>query len=153
MRSRQKLKRANKKAAKKTAFRVEEATIAGVHRAFRAKKLTATELVNFYLARIKAYNGVCVRGDSDSATGLQLGDITPIPNAGQLNAFMTLNLKEDKRIELGFPEKLKRTHTGRDDAIYSDALDRARGTVTCPHGQVCRPAYGIRSRSRTTTIL
>ena len=45
MRSRRKLKGSNKRAAKKTAFRVEEATIAGVHRAFRAKQLTATELV------------------------------------------------------------------------------------------------------------
>jgi amidase len=126
MGSRRKLKRSDKKAVKKAAFRVEETTIAAVHRAFRAKKLTATELVNIYLARIKAYNGVCVRGAIDSATGLQLGDITPLPNAGQLNAFITLNLKEDKRIKLGFPEKLKRTHTGGDDAKYPDALDRAR---------------------------
>jgi len=126
MRSRRKLKRQNQTAVKTTGFRVEEATIAGVHRAFRAKKLTATELVNRYLERIRAYNGVCVRGDVDPATGLQLGDITPIPNAGQLNAFITLNLKEDKRIKLGFPDKLKRTHSGRDDAKYPDALDRAR---------------------------
>jgi amidase len=126
MRLRRKLKGSSKRAAKKTAFRVEEATIAEVHRAFRAKKLTATELVNRYLERIKAFNGVCVRGDVDSATGLQLGDITPIPNAGQLNAFITLNLKEDKRIKRGFPEKLQRTHSGGDDAKYPDALDRAR---------------------------
>jgi Asp-tRNA(Asn)/Glu-tRNA(Gln) amidotransferase A subunit family amidase len=72
MRSRRKLKSPTKKAAKKPTFPVEEATIAGIHRAFRAKKLTATELVNRYLARIKAYNGVCVRGDIDAATGLQL---------------------------------------------------------------------------------
>jgi amidase len=126
MRSRRRLKCSNQTAAKKTAFRVEEATIAGVHRAFRAKKLTATELVKRYLERISAYNGVCVRGDVDLATGLQLGDITPIPDAGQLNAFITLNLTEDKRIKLKFPDKLKRTHTGRDDAKYPDALDRAR---------------------------
>ena len=55
MRSRRKLKLADKKPAKKTAFQVEEATIAGVHRAFRAKKLTATELVNL-LSR--AYQGL-----------------------------------------------------------------------------------------------
>src|ERR1041384_7490401 len=121
MRSKQKLKRADKKVAVKTAFRVEEARIAEVHRAFRAKKLTATELVNLYLARIKAYNGVCVRGDTDPATGLELGDITPIPNAGQLNAFITLNLKEDKRIALGFTENLKRTHTGQHDEKHPDA--------------------------------
>jgi len=145
MRSRQKLKRPNKLAAKKTVFRLEEATIAGVHRAFRAKKLTATELVNRYLERIRAYNGVCVSGDVDAATGLQLGDITPIPNAGKLNAFITLNLKEDKRTKLGFPDKLKRTHSGRDDAKYPDALDRARqlDRYFARTGKFAGPLHGI----------
>src|SRR4030095_12319833 len=145
MRSRRKLKRSNKKTATKTAFRVEEATIAGVQRAFRAKKLTATELVSRYLERIKAYNGICVGGDIDPATGLQLGDITPIPNAGQLNAFITLNLKEDKRIKLGFPEKLKRTHSGRGDAKYSDAIDRARelDRYCARTGKFAGPLHGI----------
>src|SRR2546427_2257548 len=144
MRSRRKLKSSNKKAAKKIAFRVEEATITGVHRAFRAKKLTAMELVSRYFERIRAYNGVCVQGDVDPATGLHLGDITPIPNAGQLNAFITLNLKEDKRIKLGFPEKLKRTHTGRDDAKYPDALDRARelDRSFAPTGEFAGPRHG-----------
>jgi Asp-tRNA(Asn)/Glu-tRNA(Gln) amidotransferase A subunit family amidase len=145
MRSQQKLKRPNKLAAKKTVFRLEEATIAGVHRAFRAKGLTATELVNRYLERIRAYNGVCVSGDVDAAIGLQLGDITPIPNAGQLNAFITLNLKEDKRTKLGFPDKLKRTHTGRDDAKYPDALDRARllDRYFARTGKFAGPLHGI----------
>lgn len=145
MRSKRKLKRADKKVAKKTVFPVEEATIAGVHRAFRAKKLTATELVNLYLARIKAYNGICVRGDIDPATGLQLGDITPIPNAGQLNAFITLNLKEARRIALGFPEKLRRTHTGHDDARHPDALDRARelDRSFARTGKFVGPLHGI----------
>jgi Asp-tRNA(Asn)/Glu-tRNA(Gln) amidotransferase A subunit family amidase len=145
MRSKRKLKRADNKAAVKTAFRVEEATIAGVQRALRAKKLTATELVKLYLARIKAYNGVCVQGEIDAATGLQLGDITPIPNAGQLNAFITLNLKEDKRIALGFAEKLKRTHTARDDAKNPDALDRARelDRYFVRTGKLAGPLHGV----------
>ena len=145
MDSRRKLKMSDKRATKKTAFRVEEATIAGVHRAFRTKKLTATELVQLYLERIKAYNGLCVRGDVDAATGLQLADITPIPNAGQLDAFITLNLKEDKRIKLGFPEKLKRTHTGGDDAKYPDALDRARelDRYFARTGKFAGPLHGI----------
>ena len=153
MRSRRKLKGSTKRAAKKAAFNVEEATITAVHRAFRAKKLTAAQLVSRYFERIRAYNGVCVRGDVDAATGLQLGDITPIPNAGQLNAFITLNLKEDKRIKLGFPEKLKRTHTGRDDAKYPDALDRARelDRYFASTGNFVGPPS--RSRSRTTTTL
>jgi len=121
-----KLSPADASAAETMRFHLEEATIADVHRAFRAKQLTATQLVNLYLNRIKAYNGTCVEGALDSDTGLHLGDITPIANAGQLNAFITLNLKEDKRIALGFPEKLKRTHTGPDDAKFPDALDQAR---------------------------
>jgi amidase len=121
-----KLSRSDARAAETKRFRLEEATIAEVHRAFRAKQLTATQLVNLYLNRIKAYNGTCVDGAVDPATGLHLGDITPIANAGQLNAFITLNLKEDKRIVLGFPDKVKRTHTGPDDGKFPDALDRAR---------------------------
>ncbi|MDH3442950.1 MAG: amidase family protein [Deltaproteobacteria bacterium] len=145
MRSRRKSKSPTERTEKKAAFCVEEATIAGVHRALRAKKLTATELATRYLRRIKAYNGVCVRGHVDAATGLQLGDITPMPNAGQLNAFITLNLKEDKRIKLGFSEKLKRTHTGRDDEKYPDALDRARelDRYFARTGKFAGPLHGI----------
>ena len=146
MRSRPKLKRAARRAtARNKTFQIEEATIAGVHRAFRAKKLTATELVNRYLERIKAYNGPCVRGALDPATGLHLGDITPIPNAGQLNAFITLNLKEDKRIKLGFPDKMKRTHTGTGDDKFPDALDRARelDRYFARTGKFAGPLHGI----------
>ena len=50
--------------------------------------MTATRLVNLYLNRIKAYNGTCVEGAVDAATGLQLGDITPIANAGQLVPYL-----------------------------------------------------------------
>ena len=126
-------------------FRLEEATIADVHRAFRAKQLTATQLVELYLKRIKAYSGTCVQGAVDPATGLQLGDITPIPNAGQLNAFITLNLKENKRIAWGFPEKMKRTHTGPDDPKVPDALDRAGelDAYFARTGKFVGPLHGI----------
>lgn len=126
-------------------FRLEEATIADVHRAITAKQLTAAQLVNLYLSRIKAYNGACVAGAVEAATGLQLGDITPVPNAGQINAFITLNLKEDKRIALGFPEKVKRTHTGPDDAVVPDALDRARALDAefARTGKLSGPLHGI----------
>ena len=132
-------------AAEVRRFRLEEATIADVHRAIRAKQITATQLVNLYLMRIKAYSGTCVRGDVDPATGLQLGDITPIPNAGQINAFITLNLKEAKRIALGFPEKMKRTHTGPDDPKAPDALDRAQelDAEFARTGRLAGPLHGI----------
>src|SRR5215467_16402816 len=41
-------------------FQIVEATIADIHKAIKSKQLTATQLVNMYLARIKAYNGTCV---------------------------------------------------------------------------------------------
>lgn len=126
-------------------FRLEEATIADVHRAFRAKQLTATQLVEHYLKRIKAYSGTCVQGALDPATGLHLGDITPIPNAGQVNAFITLNLKENKRVAWGFPDKMKRTHSGPDDAKIADALDRAGelDTYFARTGRFAGPLHGI----------
>jgi amidase len=145
MRLSRKLSRSDASAAETERFRLEEATIADVHRAFRAKQLTVTQLVNLYLNRIKAYNGTCVEGALDPATGLHLGDIAPIANAGQLNAFITLNLKEDKRIALGFPDKVKRTHTGPDDGKFPDALDRARelDRYFARNGKFVGPLHGI----------
>src|SRR3990172_8763703 len=77
-------------------FHLEEATIEDVHRAIRAKELTATQLVNLYLKRIEAYNGRCVQGAVDPTTGLQLGATTPIENAGQINALVTLNIRKKR---------------------------------------------------------
>ncbi|MGZ8519592.1 MAG: amidase, partial [Candidatus Binatia bacterium] len=74
--------RANKK------FEIVEATIADIHKAIRSKQLTVTQLVNLYLARIKAYNGTCV----NEPQGI-LGPVSPIANAGAINALMTLNLR------------------------------------------------------------
>lgn len=126
-------------------FRLEEATIADVHRAITAKQLTATQLVALYLNRIKAYSGTCVAGAVDAASGLQLGEITPIPNAGQINAFITLNLKEEERVRRGFPEKMRRTHTGPDDPAVPDALDRARqlDAQFARTGRLSGPLHGI----------
>ena len=74
-------------------FHLEEATIADVHRAIQAKQITAEQLVSLYLKRVDAYNGTCVKGEVDPATGFQLGDIEPIENAGQINALITINLR------------------------------------------------------------
>src|SRR5215467_14089842 len=63
-------------------FHLEEATIADVHRAIRAKEITAEQLVQLYFKRIEAYGGRCVRGAVDPATGVMLGEITPVENAG-----------------------------------------------------------------------
>src|SRR6516164_10666459 len=68
-------------------FHLEEASIADVHRAIRAGQITAVQLVNLYLKRIEAYNGTCVKGEVDPTTGLMFGEITPVENAGQVNAY------------------------------------------------------------------
>src|SRR5690349_7271302 len=62
-------------------FHLEEATIADIQRAILSKEITSTELVKLYLARIKAYNGTCVKEPS----GI-LGPIETIPSAGSINA-------------------------------------------------------------------
>ena len=103
-------------------FRVEEVTIAGIHQAITAKRLTATQLVRLYLDRIKAYNGICVR----QPDGL-LKVITPIPNAGQLNALQTLNLRPAVRREYGFDDRKARSMTDAadDNPAMPDALQVA----------------------------
>ena len=46
-------------------FHLEEATIADIHRAIKARQINATQLVSLYLKRIEAYNGTCVKGAVD----------------------------------------------------------------------------------------
>jgi len=116
-------------------FHLEEATIADVHRAIRAKQITATQLVNLYFRRIEAYNGTCVKGEVDSATGLMLGDLTPIENAGQINAYMTLNIRG----------KRSKTDKADNDPKMSDALEvaRAQDEYFARTGQLIGPLHGI----------
>jgi amidase len=95
-------------------FHLQEASIADVHRAILNRQLTATQLVGYYLKRIEAYNGPCVRGAVDPASGKQLGDIEPIANAGKVNALITLNLRG------------KRSETDKaDSSAMLDALETA----------------------------
>src|SRR5207237_2801059 len=85
-------------------------------------ELTVTGLVQAYLARIKAYNGVCV----EEPDGI-LGPVSPIPHAGQINALMTLNLRPERRAALSFDARKARSMTDpRDDApAMLDALETA----------------------------
>jgi amidase len=101
-------------ASAKAKFQVEEATIANIHKAIKGEQITTTELVRLYLDLIKAYNGVCV----NQPDGI-LGPISTIANAGQLNALMTLNLRPDTRIQLGFDDRKARSMT---DLADSDPL-------------------------------
>ncbi|MCC6780379.1 MAG: amidase [Hyphomicrobiales bacterium] len=132
-------------------FRVEEATIADLHAAIRAGETICVEVVQQYIARVRAYNGVCsvlvtadgadvapstgtVRGGealrfptatvaaakllpdldryegkplelgrmeptaSDPTVAQQYGMIVGIPNAGQVNALATLNIRGERSV-------------------------------------------------------
>ena len=83
-----------------TKFQIEEATIESIQTAIGGGGLTSTRVVELYLNRIKAYNGTCVN-QPDGILGA--GPITPIKNARQLNALLTLNLRPAKRqaLEIG----------------------------------------------------
>src|SRR5262245_11863080 len=133
------------------AFAIEEATIDGIHAAIRSGQTTCQGIVQAYIERVRAYNGVCtslvtadgtdippVRGavragspltfptkttkgsaifpDLDQYRGkpLDFGRMEPtvsapkvmvqagmrvgIPNAGQLNALATLNLRGERSV-------------------------------------------------------
>src|SRR2546423_4553064 len=122
-------------AASAPRFHLEEATIADVHRAIRAKEITAEQLVQLYFKRIEAYNGTCVKGEVDPATGLMYGEITPVENAGQVNAYTTLNIRG------------KRSKTDRADADpkMMDALETARAQDAhfARTGNFVGPLHGI----------
>src|SRR5262245_54733511 len=117
------------------AFHLEEASIADVQRAIRAKQITAVDLVNLYLKRIEAYNGTCVKGEVDPATGLMYGELTPVANAGQVNAYMTLNIRG----------KRSKTDSADSDAKMMDALEvaRAQDAYFARTGKFVGPLHGI----------
>jgi hypothetical protein len=122
-------------------FQIVEATIADIHKAIKSKQLTATQLVNMYLARIKAYNGTCV----NEPQGI-LGPVSPIPHAGAINALMTLNLRPAVRKKWGFDDRKARSMT---DLVDNDpnmpvrlSSGRARPRFTRT-GQLAGPLHGI----------
>lgn len=123
-------------------FRVEEATIAGIHQAMTSKRMTAVDLVRLYLDRIKAYNGTCV----EQPDGLR-GVIKPILNAGQINALSTLNLRPQARKSLGFDDRKARSMTDAADnnPAMPDALQAAAelDRQFAQTGKLVGPLHGI----------
>jgi amidase len=140
-----------KTASQTEPFRLEEATIDDLHRAIRSGQTTVAEVVQRYLARVRAYNGVAsalvtqdgapvaaalgvvragsplkfpaqtvkastILPDLDKYQGpplefgrmeptaskpevpQQFGMIVGIPNAGQLNAIGTLNIRGERSV-------------------------------------------------------
>ncbi|CAA9476427.1 MAG: hypothetical protein AVDCRST_MAG67-500 [uncultured Solirubrobacteraceae bacterium] len=103
-------------------FVLEEATIDEIQTAIRRNKLTVTDIVEGYLARIKAYNGTCVK----QPEGI-LGPISTIPDAPKINALITLNLRPAAREAWGFDERNARSMTDATDgdSAMPDALETA----------------------------
>ena len=136
------------------AFRLEEATIEGIHRAIQGGQISCQGLVQAYVDRARAYNGACtqlVTSDgapielasgpvrvgspvrfptstvpvssilpdfdryagmpldlgrmeptaSDPTVQAQFGMVAGVPNAGQVNALSTLNLRGERSVTCG----------------------------------------------------
>ena len=123
-------------------FQIEEATIGDVHGAILAGDLTSTQVVDAYLARIKAYNGPCV----DQPEGI-LGPITTIKDAGRVNALITLNLRPAQRAAKGFDARKARSMTDSVDADpdMPDALEVAaqQDAHFASTGTLIGPLHGV----------
>jgi Asp-tRNA(Asn)/Glu-tRNA(Gln) amidotransferase A subunit family amidase len=128
-------------ATPKASFDIEEATISDIQSAITSKQITTVDVVNLYLARIKAYNGACV-GMPD---GL-LGPIATIPHAGQLNALGTLNLRPATRRAMGFDDHKARSLTDPkdDNPALPDALEvaAAQDRAFAKTGKLVGPLQG-----------
>jgi amidase len=96
------------------------------------------------LNRIKAYNGTCVN-QPDGV--LRLGPITPIKNAHQLNALMTLNLRPADRERLGFDPRKARSMTDAadDNPAMPDALEVAarQDAYFAANGKLIGALHGV----------
>ena len=123
-------------------FGLEESTIVEVQGALVTGQITTVELVESYLRRIEAYNGQCV----DQPAGL-LGPVTPIANAGQINALSTLNLRPAAREAWGFgPRKARSMTDPTDDAPQMpDALEvaAAQDLGFQQTGELVGPLHGV----------
>lgn len=128
--------------SRRATFRIEEATIAGIQAAILRKEITATRVVELYLARIQAYNGTCV----NQPKGI-LGPITTIKNAGKINALITLNLRPATRRAWGFGDRTARSMTdGTDNAPgMLDALEVAarQDAYFARTGRLIGPLHGV----------
>ena len=125
-----------------TTFKVEEATIADIHAAILAHKLTATELLKLYLVRIQAYNGLGV----EEPNGM-LGIVKIIPHAKGINALCTLNLRPAALKAWGFDEHHGRSMTDKvdNDPNMPDALEVAAklDAEFAKTGKLVGPLHGV----------
>jgi amidase len=122
-------------------FELVEAKISDIQRALLVHDITTVELVEGYLARIKAFNGRCV----NEPQGI-LGPVTTIPNAGQINALTTLNLRPKALKRWKFDPRKARSMTDKLDASpdMPDALEvaRAQDEILASSGKLAGPLHG-----------
>ncbi len=90
---------------KRTFLQLQEATIDDVQRAIRKGHITCEGLIHLYLERIAKFSGKCTAYlDAEgqpkppdlimpSGKEVELGILTPIAHAGQVNAFTNLNIR------------------------------------------------------------
>jgi amidase len=125
-----------------TKFHLEEATIEDIQAAILAHEITSEQLVKLYLKRIKAYNGTCVK----QPQGI-LGPVETLPNAGQINALVTLNLRPKTLKSLGFDPRKARSLTDRvdNDPAMPDALEVAMALDKkfAETGKLVGPLHGV----------
>ena len=123
-------------------FRIEEATIDSIQSAILEGQLTSTQVVQAYLARIKAYDGPCVLQPEGA-----LGPFTTIKHAGQINSLITLNLRPSTRAAMGFADRKGRslTDAADDRPDMPDALEvAARQDASFKStGKLVGPLHGI----------
>jgi amidase len=123
-------------------FHLQEATIGDIQDAIKSGEITTTSLVELYLKRIQAYDGLCVNEPEG-----RLGPITTIPNAGQLNSMSTLNLRPATRQAWGFGERKARSMTNAvdDDPKMPDALEVAaeQDRQFAENGELVGPLHGV----------
>jgi amidase len=124
------------------AFQIEEATIDGIQSAILNGQLTSTDVVKFYLARIKAYDGPCV-----SQPDGVLGPFTTIKKAGQINSLITVNLRPAARAqyELGARKARSLTDEIDNNPAMPDALEVAakQDAYVKATGKLVGPLHGI----------
>jgi amidase len=123
-------------------FKLQEATITQIQSAILAKQITSEQLVNLYLKRIKAYDGTCVK----QPQGI-LGPIDTIPNAGQINSLVTLNLRPATLKKWGFDPRKSRSLTDKvdSDPKMPDAIEvaAAQDREFAQTGKLVGPLHGV----------
>ncbi len=129
-------------AAPAATFNVEEATITNIQAAILDHRLTSTELVKLYLARVQAFNGKGVE-EPDGP----LKPIKTIAHAKGINALCTLNLRPATRQAMGFDAHYARSMTDSvdNDPAMPDALEVAAhlDAEFARTGKLVGPLHGV----------